>query len=141
MATTTAYITPRTFRFLSELAANNNREWFNANKERYIDEVRDPMLAFIDAFRPKLAKISAHLVADSRPNGGSLMRIYRDTRFAKDKSPYKTNVGLSFRHVAGGDIHGAGFYLHLEPGANFAAGGMWQPSSDSLQRLRVCFRT
>ena len=55
-------------------------------------------------------------MADPRPNGGSLFRIYRDTRFSRDKTPYKTNAGAHFRHAAGKDAHAPGFYLHLEPG-------------------------
>ena len=130
------YITARTFKFLKELAANNDRDWFNANKQRYIDEVRDPLLAFVDAFGGPLAKISKNMVADPRPMGGSLFRIYRDTRFSSDKSPYKTHAGLTFRHVDGRDVHGPIFYLHLEPGTIFSAAGMWHPAADSLKKVR-----
>src|SRR5207249_3517229 len=62
----TGYITPRTFRFFRELARHNDREWFEANKRRYIEEVRDPLVRFIEAFGPKLARISGHMVADPR---------------------------------------------------------------------------
>lgn len=82
------------FTFLRELRDRNDREWFAANKERYEKVVRDPALKFIAAFAPKLAKISPHLVADPRPVGGSMFRIYRDTRFSRDKSPYKTSASL-----------------------------------------------
>jgi uncharacterized protein (TIGR02453 family) len=129
-------ITPRIFRFLEELAGHNDREWFNANKERYIEEVRDPLLRFIANFAPRLAKISKNMVADPRPVGGSLFRIYRDTRFSKDKRPYKTHAGMSFRHADGRDVHGPVFYLHLEPGAAFMAAGMWHPPADALGRVR-----
>ena len=130
------YVTPRTFAFLKELAANNDRAWFESNKARYHAEVRDPLLQFVADFAPRLAKISKHLVADPRPVGGSLFRIYRDTRFAKDKSPYKTHVGISFRHDAGRDVHGPVFYLHLEPGTVFAAAGLWHPPADALKQVR-----
>lgn len=130
------YVTPRTFAFLRQLAANNDRGWFEANKPRYLAEVRDPMLRFIADFAPRLARISKHMVADPRPVGGSLFRIYRDTRFAKDKSPYKTHVGLSFRHEAGRDVHGPVFYLHLEPGTVFAAAGMWHPPAEAVKQVR-----
>lgn len=130
------WITPRTFRFLKELARHNDRDWFNANRERYLEEVRDPLLEFVEAFAPRLAKISAHMVADPRPVGGSLFRIHRDTRFSRDKRPYKTHAGLSFRHAEGRDVHGPVFYLHLEPGGVFAAAGMWYPPSDSVRRVR-----
>src|SRR5213596_3207363 len=87
---------PGLFSFLTDLRANNNREWFAANKDRYEEELLEPALEFVEAFAPRLAKISPHFRADARPSGGSLFRIYRDTRFAKDKSPYKTNVGIHF---------------------------------------------
>ena len=130
------YITPRTFAFLKELAANNDREWFNARKERYHAEVRDPLLAFVADFGPRLAKISKNLVADPRPVGGSLFRIYRDTRFSGDKRPYKTHAGLTFRHVDGRDVHGPIFYLHLEPGSVFMAAGIWRPDGETLGKIR-----
>jgi uncharacterized protein (TIGR02453 family) len=103
-------ITPRLFRFFSELARHNDRAWFEDNKARYVEEVRDPLLRFVEKFGPRLARISLHMTADPRPVGGSLFRIHRDTRFARDKSPYKTHAGLSFRHAAGRDVH-----AHLLP--------------------------
>jgi uncharacterized protein (TIGR02453 family) len=130
------YVTPRTFAFLKELAANNDRPWFEANKPRYLEEVRDPLLRFVADFAPRLAKISEHMLADPRPVGGSLFRIYRDTRFSRDKSPYKTAAGLSFRHAAGRDVHGPVFYLHLEPGAVFAAAGLWHPPAGAVKQVR-----
>ena len=129
-------IQPALFDFLRELRANNERPWFEANKARYRAEVRDPMLDFIQAFAEPLAEISPHFRADPRPNGGSLFRIYRDTRFSKDKTPYKTNVGAHFRHEAGKDAHAPGFYLHLEPGMCFAGCGVWHPDSPTLGRIR-----
>ena len=108
-------ITPALFDFLRELKDNNNREWFKARKERYETEVVDPVTEFIENMVPRVAKISPHIVVDPRPNGGSRFRIYRDTRFSKDKSPYKTQVGCQFRHKAGKDAHAPGFYVHLAP--------------------------
>jgi uncharacterized protein (TIGR02453 family) len=130
-------ITPRAFRFLKDLAAHNDRDWFQANKERYLADVRDPLLRFIEDFAPRLAKISKNMVADPRPVGGSLFRIHRDTRFAKDKSPYKTAAGMSFRHADGRDVHGPVFYLHLEPGSVFAAAGMWHPPGEAVAQVRA----
>jgi uncharacterized protein (TIGR02453 family) len=130
------YITPRTFQFLRELADHNDRHWFEANKQRYHGEVRDPLLRFVADFAPKLAAITPHLVADPRPVGGSLFRIYRDTRFSKDKRPYKTQVGISFRHAEGRDVHGPVFYLNVEPGRVFAAAGLWHPPSEVLKAVR-----
>ena len=93
MSTQRSYFTDEFFRFLRELKKNNNREWFQANKQRYEKEVRDPALQFIADFAPHLKKINSHFLADPRPNGGSLFRIYRDIRFSADKSPYKTHLG------------------------------------------------
>lgn len=130
-----ALITPRTFKFLRDLAKNNQREWFNANKQRYIDEVRDPLLILVAQLASPLAKISRLIVADPRPVGGSLFRIYRDTRFSKDKSPYKTHAGLYFGARAQG-IFGAGYYLHLEPRHVFMASGLWHPDAVRLKKIR-----
>ena len=133
---TTQPITAALFDFLRDLRENNDREWFQANKGRYLTEVRDPMLDFIGAFAGPLAEISPHFVADPRPNGGSLFRIYRDTRFSRDKTPYKTNVGAHFRHAAGKDAHAPGFYLHLEPGMCFAGCGVWRPDGPTVTKIR-----
>ena len=131
-----AHITRSTLAFLSDLKANNDRDWFTANKERYEEQVRMPALAFIADFAPHLAEISPNFVADPRPVGGSMFRIYRDVRFSKDKSPYKTHVGLQFRHVDGKDVHAPGFYLGIEPGGCVAAMGMWHPDREALSRVR-----
>ena len=130
------YFTPSTFRFLTDLAANNNRAWFQANKSRYEAEVRDPALRFIGDFAPRLRKLSFHFRADPRPTGGSLFRIYRDTRFSRDKSPYKTYTGIQFRHAQGKDAHCPGFYLHLQPGEIFLGVGIWHPDGETLKRIR-----
>ena len=125
------------FRFLKDLAANNNREWFNANKARYEQSVVEPVLDFIDAFDGRLHRISESFVADPRRNGGSMFRIYRDTRFSRDKRPYKENVGCHFRHIAGKNAHAPGFYLHLQPGNVFAGAGIWQPPAPALDKIRT----
>ena len=131
-----AFITPRSFAFLRELAAHNERPWFERNKQRYLDDVRDPLLRFVAAFAPRLAKLSPHFVADPRPVGGSLFRIYRDVRFAKDKSPYKTHAALSFRHVEGRERPAPGFYLHLAPGDVFAGAGLWHAPPEAVKQVR-----
>jgi uncharacterized protein (TIGR02453 family) len=133
---TQSYFDPTLFAFLEALRHNNTREWFQAHKQRYVREVRDPMLRFIGDFGPHLQQISQHFVADPRANGGSLFRIHRDVRFAKDKSPYKTNAGAHFRHEVGRDAHAPGFYLHLEPGAVFVASGVWHPGAPALAKIR-----
>ena len=114
---------PGLFRFLADLRENNDREWFAANRDRYDNELLEPALAFIEDFAPLLEEISPHFRADARPSGGSLFRIYRDTRFSKDKTPYKTNVGIHFRHEHAKDAHAPGYYLHIGPGEVFAGGG------------------
>ncbi len=127
---------PALFQFLRDLEANNDREWFNQNKDRYERYVRDDGLRFVAEFRPYLHKISPHLVADDRPVGGSLFRIYRDTRFSKDKTPYKTNTGIHFRHEAAKDVHAPGFYLHIDPSGSFAGAGIWRPDSTTAGKIR-----
>ena len=102
------------FAFLVDLRENNDRAWFAANKARYERECLEPALAFIEDFAVDLETISPHIRADARPVGGSLFRIYRDTRFAKDKTPYKTHVGIYFRHARSADADTAGMYVHLE---------------------------
>lgn len=129
-------ITPALFDFLRDLKDNNNREWFKARKERYEAEVVDPVTAFIENMAGPIAKISSHIVVDPRPNGGSRFRIYRDTRFSKDKSPYKTQVGCQFRHEAGKDAHAPGFYVHLSPDDVFFGGGVWGPQGEALKSIR-----
>ncbi|MCY2988699.1 MAG: DUF2461 domain-containing protein [Planctomycetota bacterium] len=127
---------PTLFQFLEELADHNNRPWFQANKWRYDLEVREPCLAFIRDFESPLKKISACFAASDRRVGGSLMRVYRDTRFAKDRTPYKTNVGIQFRHELGRDVHAPGFYVHIAPNECFLALGVWRPDSASLHQVR-----
>jgi len=123
---------------MRDLKANNDREWFNENKPRYIKDLKEPALAFILDFGQYLDRISPHFRADPRGNGGSLFRIYRDVRFSKNKSPYKTHTGIYFKHLAGKDAHTPGFYLNLEPGHNWVGVGIWRPDSPTLKRLREC---
>jgi uncharacterized protein (TIGR02453 family) len=134
--TNKTYIAPKLFAFFRELRENNNREWFQANKDRYEEQVREPLLQFIADFGLRLAEISPHYVADTRRSGGSLFRIYRDVRFSKDKTPYKTGAGIQFRHESGKDVHAPGFYLHLEPDSVFTGGGIWKPDTQTLTKVR-----
>ena len=103
---------PQTFEFLRQLAAHNERDWFQEHKAEYEQFVRTPALQFITAMKSPLRKVSRFLEADPRKTGGSLIRIYRDTRFSKDKTPYKIHIGMQFRHEAGFDIHAPGAYIH-----------------------------
>lgn len=129
------YFDKATFDFLKDLAKHNDRAWFNANKERYEQDVRDPFLEFIANASVPLRKISSSLVADPRPVGGSMFRIYRDVRFSKDKSPYKTHVSAHFRSGTKGSS-GPGYYLHIEPGECWIGGGIWQPDPELLSNIR-----
>lgn len=131
-----SHFTPALFDFLEELALNNRRDWFQANKARYRADVQDPLLRFVTDFEDRLRTISPHMVADARRSGGSVFRIYRDVRFSKDKSPYKTNAGVHFRHEVGREVHGPGLYLHLEPGSVFAGAGIWRPNATTAGKIR-----
>ncbi len=124
------------FRFFKDLEQHNDRQWFNDSKDRYIESVVQPMSEFISAMQPRLQAISSHYVADPRPHGGSMFRIYRDSRFSKDKTPYKTHAACQFRHDAGKDVHAPGFYVHIGTAELFFGGGIWQPSGPHLNRIR-----
>jgi len=125
------------FAFFRELKANNDRTWFETNKQRFRDSVQAPMSDFIAAMAPRLKKISKHFVADPRPNGGSMFRIYRDIRFSKDKRPYKEHASCQFRHALGKDVHAPGFYVHLAPSEVMFGGGLWMPPPDVLSKVRT----
>ena len=127
---------PDTLRFLSELTGNNNRPWFNENKRRYEESVLEPALDFICAMGPRLERVAPHFTAIPKRVGGSLMRVYRDTRFSADKTPYKTNIGIHFRHELGKDVHAPGFYVHIDPDSCFLGAGMWHPGSGALGSIR-----
>lgn len=133
----TAFFTAELFTFLRQLARHNDRDWFAKNKGRYQQLAVEPAVRFIGAFAPHLAKLSPYFVADPRPTRGSLFRIYRDTRFANDKRPYKTHVGIHFSHEVGKDAHAPVFYLHLQPGECFVAAGVWHPDNPALLKLRT----
>src|SRR3954463_3164132 len=125
------------FAFFRELKAHNERPWFEENKERFKDSVQAPMSEFVMTMAPHLARVSKQFVADPRPNGGSMFRIYRDVRFAKDKSPYKTHLAAHFRHEETTDnVHAPGYYLHLEPGEVFMACGLWHPDPPTAAKIR-----
>lgn len=125
-----------TFRFLSQLAKNNNREWFSEHKQRYERSFLEPALEFIRSLEKPLAKVAPMLSVEAKKMGGSLMRIYKDTRFSKDKTPYKTNIGIHFRHRAGKDVHAPGVYFHIAPDECFFGAGIWRPPSDALKSIR-----
>jgi uncharacterized protein (TIGR02453 family) len=124
------------FKFYNELKENNNRDWFTVNKPRYLESVVKPMGGYIVAIAPHLQRISPFYKANPRPHGGSMFRIYRDARFSKDKTPYKTHAACHFRHEAGRDAHAPGFYLHIETDRVSIGGGIWRPPSKQLGQIR-----
>jgi len=124
------------FRFLRDLKRHNDREWFAANKPRYERYAQRPAIRFVADLGRELRKISSHIVADPRPAGGALMRIYRDIRFSSDKSPYKTAVAMHFPIERHGGRMGPAYYLHLEPGRSSIGGGMWRPEPADLRKIR-----
>ena len=130
------YFTTQGMSFLAELEQNNTRDWFHENKSRYEDLIRTPALNFIDDMENDLTHLSPYFLAISKKVGGSLMRVHRDVRFSKDKSPYKTNIGIQFRHEMGKDVHAPGFYVHVEPGECFVGVGIWRPDSSALGKIR-----
>ena len=124
------------FAFYKALKKNNNRDWFNANKDRYHEVVVKPMCEYISSMAPHLEAISPHYNADPRPHGGSMFRIYRDTRFSNDKTPYKTHAACHFRHRAGRDAHAPGFYLQIDTDGISIGGGIWLPPARQLGLIR-----
>lgn len=124
------------FTFFRALKANNERPWFEENKQRFRDSVQAPMSEFIAAMAPHLSKISKEFLADPRPNGGSMFRIHRDIRFSRDKRPYKEHAACQFRHRLGRDVHAPGFYMHVSPDEVFFGGGLWMPEADVLLKTR-----
>jgi uncharacterized protein (TIGR02453 family) len=122
-----------TFDFLTELVENNNREWFQANKERY-DAARENVIEFTAELLKLLQKIDPGIDAglDSKK---CVMRIYRDIRFSKNKTPYKNNFGVSIP-ARGLKLGGAEYYLHITPGKSFIAGGYWMPEAGHLKSIR-----
>lgn len=131
-----ARFNPESVAFLTELKNNNNRDWFNENKSRYEEQVLDVALRFVQSMQDPLAEIAPHFTAIPKRMGGSLMRVYRDTRFSKNKTPYKTNIGIQFRHEQARDVHAPGYYVHIDPDQVFLGAGMWRPASDALRGIR-----
>ncbi len=131
------FFSPASFDFLKRLDANNNRAWFDRHRQEYEDVVRTPALDFIAAMAEDIEALSPHFLAVPRKVGGSLMRVHRDVRFGRDKRPFKTNIGIQFRHAQGRDVHAPGFYVHLEPNECFLGVGIWHPDAPALGRIRT----
>jgi uncharacterized protein (TIGR02453 family) len=129
--------TAELLRFLKDIKQNNNPLWFQDNKLRYEKHVRLPLTAFGREFIPRLLKV-APAYGETR-----IFRIYRDVRFSKDKTPYKTHASIQFlRSGSDRDVHQPGFYLHLEPGGeSFFGAGIWAPEPDVLEKIRTAIVT
>jgi uncharacterized protein (TIGR02453 family) len=126
----------RTVTFLCDLAAHNDRDWFAAHKGEYEDAVLAPARAFVLAMGERLRRLTPAIRFDPRANG-SLFRIYRDTRFSPDKSPYKTNLGIFFWEGGGPRMDCPGYYFHLEPPTLMLGGGLYiipRPLLESYRR-------
>ena len=130
------YFSDASFKFLRGLARHNEREWFQAHKAEYDEHVRGPFQRLLTDLQPVLAGVSEHYRSEPKTVGGSLFRIQRDTRFANDKTPYKTWQGARLFHERGRQVEAPSFYLHLQPGNCFIASGLWHPEPDSLRRIR-----
>ncbi len=123
--------------FLAELAENNEREWFNANKKRYIALLQEPAQAFIVAMGERLQTIVPAIRYDTKTNGsGSLMRIYRDIRFSADKTPYNTHVSMIFWEGAGKKTQHPGFYFRVTKDGGYVAGGQFGLAKEKLKAFR-----
>jgi uncharacterized protein (TIGR02453 family) len=118
--------------YLKELGKNNNREWFHDNKARY-DNLRKEFETFIGTLIPAIAEFDDYI--SIIPAKDCMFRIFRDTRFSKDKTPYKTNFG-AYMAPGGRKSLGAGYYFHIEPGGCFLAGGVYMPTSEMLKAIR-----
>ena len=121
-----------TFKFLKDLKKNNNKPWFEKNKALYLgakEDVEELVKVVIEEFGKKDAQIAVLEPKDCT------YRIYRDVRFSKDKTPYKTNIGAYF-NKGGKKAPTAGYYIHLEPGRSMAGGGLWMPQGPELNKTR-----
>ena len=133
--------TQRALRFFRELARHNEKAWFEAHREEYESEVRQPMRKLIEDLDTRFAEFAPEIGGDSKR---SMFRINRDIRFSKDKSPYKTHAACWFHHRnaarsvgSEADAGSAGFYFHLEPGGRSMIGaGLWMPPRPQLNKLR-----
>ncbi|MDE6753595.1 MAG: DUF2461 domain-containing protein [Muribaculaceae bacterium] len=123
-----------TIKFLKQLAANNNREWFNEHKDEYL-KVRAYIENFTQLLINELAEIEP--TAAYLTPGDCLYRIYRDTRFSADKTPYKNHIGIYINPRGGKKSEYCGYYVHIEPGECLVAGGAWFPESPLLKIYRA----
>lgn len=125
-------LSPTTFRFLKSIKKNNNKDWFDKNKDAYL-AAKDDVGVLVNEVIAELVKFDKTLAGLTAKD--CVFRIYRDVRFSKDKRPYKTNMGASI-NAGGKKVMMPGYYLHLEPGNSFLAGGLWMPPGDQLKKIR-----
>lgn len=140
MPPTTTFFTAASLAFLRALARHNRRDWFEAHRRDYETAILEPLKALVEEMDVRLARIAPEIVGDPKR---SVFRIYRDIRFSKDKSPYKTHAACWFfhrdaSHRVGQESHGggAGFYFQIAPGNSFLGGGIWMPPREALGKLR-----
>jgi len=122
-----------TFIFLKRLSENNNREWFSAFKSDY-EAARTNVLDFTSKLITGLSKFDSSIPDDLNPKS-CVMRIYRDIRFSKDKTPFKTNFGIAIS-ANGKNFNGPGYYIQIQPGNSFIAAGSWYPEAEQLKAIR-----
>ncbi|MBF6025539.1 DUF2461 domain-containing protein [Lysobacter niastensis] len=130
------YFSDASFRFLRGLARNNDREWFHAHKGDYDAHVKEPFQHLLTDLQPVLRQVSEHYRSEPKGVGGSMFRIQRDTRFANDKTPYKSWQGARLFHERGRQVEAPSFYLHVQPGNCFIGAGLWHPQPETLRRVR-----
>lgn len=121
---------PSVFEFLKQLKKHNDRDWFNSHKDRYLSEYEE-IVRFSDLL---LLELNKHDVIETESGKKSLHRIYRDIRFSKDKTPYNTHWGGSYKRAT--KYRRGSYYFHLQPGNSFVAGGFWGPNPADLKRIR-----
>lgn len=129
-------LSKKTLQYLNDLRKNNDRDWFNQNKSRY-KKARQEFVQFVDELIQAVSEFDPSIAHQTAKN--CVFRIHRDVRFSKDKSPYKTNFGA---HITGAakksEIHSrAGYYIHIEPGQSFLAGGAYQPTGKWMKAIRM----
>src|SRR5262249_13849720 len=136
-----SYFTAESLTFLKGLKRNNKKPWFEAHREQYERAIQSPTRALVSEMDLRLSRLAPEMTGDPKR---SILRIYRDRRVSKDKSPWSAHDGCCFFHAGASskvgreaDGGGAGFYFHLEPGASMVAGGCWMPPRPALQRFRV----
>jgi uncharacterized protein (TIGR02453 family) len=133
MAAAAPRFTADTLKFLRALKRNNRREWFNARRDQYEAHVRQPMIAIIERLADDVREFAPELVASPKV---SMYRIYRDTRFSEDKTPYKTHAAAVFPTRGMAKHEGAGVYFHISPDEVWIGGGMYAPQPPQLHAVR-----